>query len=236
LAARLRSKWIGIHTNEAFFRDTAHGFIAWAFAILISATLLGTATTHLLGGAASGAGAAATQPSTSVNPTQVYVDRLFRRDTSPAANSTAAVAPATNSGAAGTASAPETGAAPARPAAAATGAGTGNNAAARAEVLRLWTASSLEQGGLSADDKTYVARLISERTGLGAADAQKRLDDVIAQAKADADRARRGAAQLAFWTTAALLFGAFAASLAAAEGGQYRDGTWNERRLVPRPW
>jgi hypothetical protein len=234
LAARLRTKWVGIHTNEAFFRDTAHGFIAWAFAILISATLLGAATAHLLGGAASGAGAAATQPSTSVNPTQVYVDRLFRRDTSAAVNSTAAGAvPATNATAAGTASAPETGAA-ASPTATTAGGGARNNR--RVEVLRLWTASPLESGGLSADDKTYVVRLISERTGLSAAEAQKRLDDVVAQAKADADRARRGAAQLAFWTTAALLFGAFAASLAAAEGGQYRDGNWNERRLVPRSW
>ena len=43
-------------------------------------------------------------------------------------------------------------------------------------------------------------------------------------------------AQFAFWMTAALLFGAFAASLAAAEGGQHRDGTWNDRYLVPRAW
>jgi hypothetical protein len=36
--------------------------------------------------------------------------------------------------------------------------------------------------------------------------------------------------------TASLLFGAFAASLAAVEGGQLRDGTWDGRRLVPRSW
>ena len=29
LAARLRSKWVGLHSHEVFFRDTAHGFIAW---------------------------------------------------------------------------------------------------------------------------------------------------------------------------------------------------------------
>jgi hypothetical protein len=40
LAGRLRTKWIGAHTNEVFFRDTAHGFLAWAFATLISATAL----------------------------------------------------------------------------------------------------------------------------------------------------------------------------------------------------
>jgi hypothetical protein len=26
LAARLRTKWVGLHSNEVFFRDTAHGF------------------------------------------------------------------------------------------------------------------------------------------------------------------------------------------------------------------
>src|SRR5882672_11370162 len=61
LAARLRTKWVGIHTNEVFFRDTAHGFIAWAFATLLSASALGAATTHVVGGAASGLGAAAGQ-------------------------------------------------------------------------------------------------------------------------------------------------------------------------------
>src|ERR1700709_1517362 len=30
LAARLREKWADVHTNEVFFRDTAHGFVAWA--------------------------------------------------------------------------------------------------------------------------------------------------------------------------------------------------------------
>jgi len=212
LAARLRTKWIGVHTNEAFFRDTAHGFITWAFATLISASLLGAATTHLLGGAASTVGTAAGQAG--ANPAQVYVDRLFRRE----APATASPAPA------GGAATP------------AGGADARSSAPARAEVLRLWTTSYAQQGGLSDPDRTYVAQLVAAQTGLSQADAQKRVDDVIAQAKAAADQARRGAAKLAFWMTAALLFGAFAASLAAVEGGQLRDGTWNERRLVPRPW
>jgi hypothetical protein len=79
-----------------------------------------------------------------------------------------------------------------------------------------------------------VARLVAAQTGLSQADAEKRVNDVIIEAKASADRARSGAAKLAFWMTAALLFGAFAASLAAVEGGQLRDGSWNDRRLVPR--
>src|ERR1700751_750613 len=36
-----------------------------------------------------------------------------------------------------------------------------------------------------------------------------------------------------FWLTATLLFGAFAASLAVAEGGALRDGTWNAASLRP---
>ena len=214
LAARLRTKWIGVHSNEAFFRDTAHGFIAWAFSVLISATLLGAATTHVLGGAASMVGAAAGQMATN-NPAQVYVDRLFRREAPVPANA-----------------APVGGAATAAPAPG----GGSTNATARAEVLRLWTSSYAMEGGLSDPDKAYVAQLVASQTGLSQADAQKRVDAVIAQAKAAADQARRGAAKLAFWMTAALLFGAFAASLAAVEGGQLRDGVWNERRLVPRPW
>ena len=44
LAARLRTKWVGVHTHEVFFRDTAHGFIAWAFATLLSASALSSVT------------------------------------------------------------------------------------------------------------------------------------------------------------------------------------------------
>jgi hypothetical protein len=52
LAARLRTKWAGVNTNEVFFRDTAHGLIAWAFATVLSASALGAAATHVVGGAA----------------------------------------------------------------------------------------------------------------------------------------------------------------------------------------
>jgi len=205
LAARLRTKWVGLHTNEVFFRDTAHGFIAWAFATVLSASVLAAATTHIVGGVASGVGAAAGQAAQAVNPSQVYVDKLFRSDSA---------APAA--------------AAPATPAAASND--------ARAEVTRLWTSSFGANAGLATADRTYVARLVAAQTGLSQADAEKRVNDVIAEAKAAADRARSAAAKLAFWLTASLLFGAFAASLAAVEGGQLRDGTWNDRRLVPRPW
>src|SRR5690606_19533593 len=43
LTGRLRTKWVGIHTDETFFRDTAHGFMAWALATLLVVFVLGSA-------------------------------------------------------------------------------------------------------------------------------------------------------------------------------------------------
>ncbi|MEA2906373.1 MAG: hypothetical protein QOI12_3760 [Alphaproteobacteria bacterium] len=209
LAARLRTKWTGLHTNEVFFRDTAHGFIAWAFATVLSASVLGAAATHIVNGVAQGVGAAAPQMAQNTSPAEIYVDRLFRVD--PATQPAAGTAPVT-----------------------ATQPASGNADAVRSEILRLWTSSFRDRRDLAADDRTYVARLVAARTGLSQAEAEKRVNDVVTEAKAAADRARREAAQLAFWLTASLLLGAFAASLAAVEGGQLRDGNWSGRVLTPR--
>jgi hypothetical protein len=223
LSARLRTKWVGIHTNEAFFRDTAHGFVAWAFATIISATVLGAAIAHLVGGAVS-ATASAGQAAANTNPAQVYVDRLFRRESAASNAAAAGAAPGSDAGAVSGTQSPSA------------GTSTGPNPATRAEVTRLWVASVQSDEGLAAADRTYIARLVAATTGSNQADAEKRVDEVVQQAKADADRLRRNGAQFAFWVTAALFFGAFAASLAAAEGGQHRDGTWDDRRLTPRAW
>ena len=213
LAARLRTKWVGAHTHEVFFRDTAHGFVAWAFATLLSASALSSVTGYLANGDAAGVGGAASQATRSVNPADIYVDKLFRPDTAQPAS-----AP-TSSPAAGNPN-------PAAPSGA-------NSNQSRAEVLRLWTASFHNQD-LSTADKSYVAQVVAARTGMSQADAEKRVNDVIVEAKTAADTARKGAAKLSFWLTAAMLFGAFAASLAAVEGGSLRDGTWNDRVLIPR--
>ena len=65
LAGRLRTKWVGIRTEEVFFRDTAHGLLAWALATLLMATLvtLGSAAT-----AGVAAAAASTLSGTPVSP------------------------------------------------------------------------------------------------------------------------------------------------------------------------
>jgi hypothetical protein len=52
LAGRLRTKWADIHTDEVYFRDTAHGFLAWAVALVITAAFLASAATSMMGAAA----------------------------------------------------------------------------------------------------------------------------------------------------------------------------------------
>ena len=227
LAARLRTKWVGVHRHEVFFRDTAHGFIAWAVATLLSASALSSATAYLANGTAAGIGGAASQAGRSVNPADIYVDKLFRRDA--AAQPASATAPSTSADSSNGAGNPTP------PAPSNGNPGNGNSNQSRAEVLRLWTSSFNNNQDLSATDKTYVAQVVAARTGMSQADAEKRVNDVVTEAKAAADNARKGAAKLSFWLTAAMLFGAFAASLAAVEGGSLRDGTWNDRVLTPRP-
>jgi hypothetical protein len=212
LAGRLRTKWAGVHSNEVFFRDTAHGFLAWAFATLISATALVSTTAYLANGAAAGIGGAASQAARAINPSEIYVDKLFR--TVPGAKSTSG--PADN------------------PASIPDDANPTSSNQTRAEILRLWRSDFSNDGDIRAGDRTYLAQVIAARTGMSPADAEKRVDSVVIEAKTAADNTRRNAAHLSFWLTAALLFGAFAASLAAVEGGTLRDGTWNDRILTPR--
>ena len=204
LAGRMRTKITGLHTNEVFFRDTAHGFLAWAFATLISATALASATAYLANGALAGLSGLSSQSAQAVDPAQIYVDKLFRT-TTPAADNSAAV-------------------------------NAGNTAAqsnTSTEILRLW--SLFPQRFRHPIERSHLPGAGSRSaTGISQADAEKRVDQVVAEAKTDADNARRAAAHLSFWLTAALLFGAFSASLAAAEGGALRDGTWNDRVLMPR--
>ncbi len=84
LTGRLRTKWVGLHTHEVFFRDTANGFLAWATATAIGAALLAAAASSLVGGAASGARQEAT-PRSDASPMAYFVDGLYRTD-HPSAN------------------------------------------------------------------------------------------------------------------------------------------------------
>ena len=192
LAGRLRTRWIGVHSDEVYFRDTAHGFIAWAFASILGAVLLASPASNLIGGGAAAVTQGAVAAAGQSGPMEGYIDTLMRSDAG-------APPPAANAG------------------------------DSRAELLRLFTSSVAKGNDLKPADRTYVARVVAARTGLSQPEAEKRVNEVVTQAKTDIDAARKATAQLAFWLTASLLLGAFCASLAATEGGGMRDGTWGSR-------
>jgi hypothetical protein len=50
LTGRLRTKWVNIHTHEVFFRDTAHGFVTWALATVLTAAVLTSTAASLVAG------------------------------------------------------------------------------------------------------------------------------------------------------------------------------------------
>ena len=79
---------MGLHSNEVFFRDTAHGFLAWAFATLMSATALVSSTTYLANGVIAGVNGGTAQMA-AADPAQLYIDKLFRT-TAPGATGAAA--------------------------------------------------------------------------------------------------------------------------------------------------
>jgi hypothetical protein len=200
IAGRLRSRWIGVLGDEVYFRDTAHGFVAWAFATVLGAVLLASPASTLLGGAATGATQGAVSSANRAGPMDGYVDTLLRSDPGAAQNS---------------------------------GQNASQNSAnvseSRGEIARLLAASLRNGGDLKPADREYVSKVVAARSGLNQPDAEKRVSDVVTQAKTDMDAARKAAAQLAFWLTASLLIGAFCASLAATEGGGLRDGTWRRK-------
>lgn len=85
LAGRLRTRWIGTHTHEVFFRDTAHGLVTWAVAtILVAAVATGSVMS-----AAGMAGRAAADAANTAALMPYDVDKLFR-----STNSTAGTAAA----------------------------------------------------------------------------------------------------------------------------------------------
>jgi len=83
ITGRLRHGWEDVHEDERFFRDTAHGFVTWAFATVMTASVLAAAGTHITAAASAGAIPAATAGAsqTASNNGDVYVDRLLRSGT-----------------------------------------------------------------------------------------------------------------------------------------------------------
>lgn len=222
LAGRLRTKWAAIHTDEVYFRDTAHGFLAWAIASLATAALLTSVIGSIISGgvqagvtvaggaattavAATAGGAAAigadSAKSDDAGPMGYFVDSLFRKDLT------------------------------AVPGAAVPGAPTASIPAA--EVSRIFM-TTLRTGAMAAEDVRYLGQVVAQRTGLTQQEAEKRVTDTYTRLQAKlreietaareaADKARKASAYAALWLFISLLIGAFVASLGATYGGRSRD-------------
>ncbi len=229
LAGRLRTRWISVHTDEVYFRDTAHGFLAWSVASLVTAALLTTTIGAIVSGGAQAAGNVASGAATtaaaaaaggataasrgaangSSDSSAYFIDSLFRKNAGAATPTADANAMSPAPTAAPTAPAPT------------------------AEVGRIF-ANSLRTGNLPTNDVQYVGQLVVQRTGLSQQDAEKRVTDTYTatqaklkeaedKAREATDQARKASAYAALWMFISLLIGAFVASLGATFGGRRRD-------------
>ena len=225
LAGRLRTKWVDVHTDEVYFRDTAHGFLSWAVAALATAALLTSVIGSIVnsgiqvGAAMAGNVATATavgsemaKSNSDSGPMGYFVDSLFRKDINSAASASdiagSDVIPAWHP----------------KP----------TPAGSTPEVIRIFMNSIRTGASLPAEDIRYVGQVVALRTGLSQQDAEKRVSDTYARvqtklrdaetaAKETADKGRKASAYAALWLFISLLIGAFVASFAATIGGRQRD-------------
>ncbi|HEV7247809.1 MAG TPA: hypothetical protein VGN93_12575 [Shinella sp.] len=205
LTGRLRTKWVGVHTDEVFFRDTAHGFLSWALATVVVMGLAGSAFTSLAGtgvqavstaavtATATGAAAAANSDATTPDAATGYFTDLLLR---PQDLTTRAQA---------------------------------DDASATAEVSRILMRGAVSDGVPEAD-RAYIAAIVASRAGVTPEEARARVDQTLQQiedaknaALKAADDARKAGATTAMLGALSLLVGAFIASAAAALGGRQRD-------------
>lgn len=228
IAGRLRVRWLATHVDEVYFRDTAHGFLAWGLATLATATLLTSVISSIISGAAQvgatvagniagGATAATAAAATTVNQNDsaadagannqlmaYFMDTLFRRGVTtgdPLVTDTAPPA--------------------------------GDTPEAKAELARIF-ANGIATGSLPPEDIRYAGTTIAHQTNLSQAEAEKRVTDTFntvqqkmrdaeTAARTAADQARKVSAYGSLWLFISLLIGAFVASLAAVYGGRQRD-------------
>jgi hypothetical protein len=212
IAGRMRSRWLE-SPSEGRFRDGAHGFLVWAVGIVVGAGLLALGglsaiQTSVQSAALVGAGATAgaTNSLTRNQPfnTADYATDYLLRSAPVATNQTP-----------GTVTTPPT--------------ATQTGPDLRPEVNRIFSLGIRDQS-ISARDREYLALLVSQRTGLPQPEAQKRVDETIAeaqrleiQAREAADKARKAGIVAAFLTAASLLASIIAAVSAASLGGRHRD-------------
>jgi hypothetical protein len=99
----------------------------------------------------------------------------------------------------------------------------GDMSYARAEAARILLTTASHRG-LQDDDRAALVRLVSARTGIAPAEAERRVNDVATRARDDINRARRTSVLIAFAAGVAALLGAAVAWAAAGAGGRDRDG------------
>jgi len=246
MAGRLRTKWTAVHTDEVFFRDTAHGFLTWAVASLLTAAVLTSvaglivsggvrAGAEVAGGAASAVGtvAGATESDQVSDSIEYFVDSLFRRDLGEAEGATRQTGIPIGSeetsgrqGQTGLIESPSTSQRVSAQPRDASEIPTG-------EVIRIF-ARAMYTGALPDEDERYVGQLIAQHTDLDQQAAEQRvsqgfeelqttLKEAEITAREVADDARKATAYGSLWIFVTLLMGAFSASLMAVFGGRQRD-------------
>ncbi len=217
VAGRLRGGAVDPSHVEREFGDGAHGFLVWGVGVLIGAILAG--------GVISGATKAAIESSTTI--AAGAVGGMASGGVQRAEITATPVDYATDY-----LFRPGPDAQP--PAAAAP--------APRPEVARILIAA-IRVGNLPARERTWLSQIVSQRTGLSQADAERRVDEAFAEAKAAeakvreaADRARKAAALAGFLTAAALAVGCVAATVGAAAGARHREAGTASRLFGKRLW
>jgi hypothetical protein len=219
LAGRLRTKWVAVHTDEVYFRDTAHGFLAWAVASLMTAALLTSVIGSIVSGGikaggiatAAAGGSEMAKSKSDGGPMGYFVDSLFRKDINLTVTESL---PERNGIKLGDSQEPTA-------------------AEVASEVTRIFM-NTISTAPLPAEDIRYVGQMVTQRTGLTQLDAEKRvldtytrvqtkLRDTETATKNVADTGRKASAYAALWLFISLLIGAFVASFAATYGGQQRD-------------
>jgi hypothetical protein len=214
VAGRMRTRWAETPQSEAEFRDGLHGGLVWALGIVIGAVLLMATAGAVARTSVEVAGKAVSAVSSTTNPMDAVLDTLFR----PAAQQPAAAGAPGPPGARAAAS-PE---------------------AARATIGRILV-RSVASGSVPNDDRSYLAQLVSQQTGLSQQEAEARVNAAFNAARDAADKARRAAILTGLVTAVSLIVSFGAAWWAARKGGQHRDNAiparfdFGTRRYGARP-
>jgi len=250
IAGRLRTRWQGVHTDEVYFRDTAHGFLSWALGTLLMVALMGSVAGSAITGTVKAAGAVVSGAATVAGGAASAAGGAVGMVGTAAASAAGAHAGQAGSGSSGLGYWMDSlfrngGLSDAQKdqiqSEASQAAEKARSAADVTQEVSGIFAHALQAGKLSEDDARYVAQLISSRTDLSTADAQQRVQQTFdqvqqqieqvkqkakeaeEQAKQAAETTRKAAAYSMLWLFVALLVGAFVGSLCATWGGRQRD-------------